>query len=208
MRYGTYLTKTNWRVLLACLTLLGVGSLGLVLSGCSSNELVVTEVNQDYVSFFDQPYFPDAVAKRTDFTSASYRYVTSRLEASLGGVMALNDNVDIEAFVVMPVSFPADTTFTVTITKLVTADGEEPIIYDFGPDGLQFSKPAVLRLNVAQLYGPDVSSISFYYLNEKNGMWVYLESYAADDGGYAYAPVDHFSNYCVARASDKIAMVK
>lgn len=196
MRYGSCLSKSGRRTLAVCLMFLGVASLGLVLSGCSDNGLVVTnDQSDDYVSFFDQPYYPDAVAKRSDVVDASFRYVESKLLAEQGGVIALNDNEDLEAFVVLPGSFPTDTTFTVSVTKLVTDDGETPVIYDFGPDGLQFSRPAVLRLNVGELFGKNVTTMTLYWLNEETNLWECQDTCQVDDQYYVYVSIEHFSTY-------------
>lgn len=196
MRYIFWPMNKSRRVVVACLTILGIISLGMVLSGCSDNGLVINnDSSDDFVSFFDQPYYPDAVAKRADIVDASFGYVESKLAAASGGVIALNENEDVEAFVVLPGSFVADTTFTVMVTKLVTDDGETPMIYDFGPDGLVFSKPAILRLNLGVLFGKNVKAIDLFLLNKQTNEWEYVLSSDADDSQIAYVPVEHFSTY-------------
>ena len=190
--------RNNRRAIAACLMVIGVVSLGMILSGCSDNGLVINnDSSEDYVSFFEQSYYPDAVARPGDMVDASFRFVQSKLTADRGGVIALNEDENLEAFVVFPESFLADTTFTVAVTKLVTDDGEVPIIYDFGPDGLVFSKPAIIRLNVGELFGKNVTSVVTYWLNESTNLWEADGILEVDDSGMVYKPIAHFSIYGV-----------
>lgn len=201
MKYNSFPLRNSRRVVVACLILAGVLSLGIILSGCSDNGFVINnDSSDDYVSFFDQPYYPDAVAKPTGITDASFKYVEKRLAAEQGGVIALNEDENLEAFVVLPVSFLNDTTFTVSVTRLVTEDGEMPIIYEFGPDGLVFSKAAVLRLNATELFGKNVSSVVSYWLNENTNLWEFDEVLEVDDSGAIYKSIPHFSAYGLAGA--------
>ncbi|UCG60529.1 MAG: hypothetical protein JSV52_09345 [Candidatus Zixiibacteriota bacterium] len=170
--------------------------MGLIFAGCSDNGLVVNNDSyEDQVSFFDLPYYPDAVARRTDLSDATFKKVVSRLLTDQGGVIALNDDEDAEVFVVVPGSFPEDTTFTIDVTKLVTTDGEMPAIYEFGPDGLQFSRPAVLRLDLEVLFGKNAKAVEWYFLNEQTNCWEYLMTCEADDARIACVPIYHFSAY-------------
>jgi hypothetical protein len=184
----------RWVLLTYFLALSGV-SLGLILAGCSDNGIVFnqTSYSEDPVSFWELPFQTDALAKRADIAEVESRYVVLPLQASLGGVIPLGDDASVEAFVVLPNSFPSDTIFTVEVSKVVTTNGEELVIYEFGPDGLQFSRPAVLRLNLAELFGKNVTAIDLFWLNEETDSWEYSETSNAVDQ-IACASVWHFSS--------------
>ncbi len=187
------LTK-RWAVM-ACGFVFGGLTLGLILGSCSDNGVVINDSTEDYVSFFDMPYYPDAVAKNSAIAEASFTHVEARLSAEQGGVIALGDSAENEAFVVVGESIVADTTFKITVTRILTIDGEMPIIWDFSPDGLQFSRPAILRLDLGALFGKNVKAVDLYYLNEETNLWEYLQSCEADDAQIACLPIYHFSTY-------------
>ncbi len=194
MKHRFYGRNTNGWAILAGLVVIGGFALGLILAGCSDNGLVfeVTD-SDDRVSFFDQPYYDDALAKRTDIADFEVSFTQKRLLASQGGVIPLDLDENEEAFVVLPCSFVEDTTFTVEVTKLVTDDGETVIVYEFGPDGLQFARPAVLRLDLGVLFGKNVNSVEFAWLDEETHMWGDPVTYEGDSDQIACIPVGHFS---------------
>lgn len=197
MRHSTDRLRKYRPGLWICSILAGCACLILILAGCSDDAAILdnNSYSEDNVSFFDLPYYPDALAKRSDILVSESKYFESRLSASSGGVIPLGDDADVESFVVLPASFLSDTTFAITVTRFMTDDGEMPIVYEFGPDGLQFSRPAVLRLNVAELFGRNVSEIELYLLNEDTNMFELVVTLAADAQGYVYGPVEHFSSY-------------
>ena len=189
-------TKRNKWSVLSRFVLIGGVSLAIIFAGCSDNGLVYnSSPDDDQVSFFDQPFYDDALAKRADIVDVDINSVESSLKAALGGVIALGQDEDNEAFVVMPGSFPADTTFTVEISKIVTANGESLVVYEFGPDGLQFSRSAVLRLNLAELFGKSVKAMELYWLNEEINEWEFQGVFQADEQQVACASIKHFSSY-------------
>ncbi len=188
--------KRNTLSVLSRLVIIGGVGLAIIIAGCSDNDLVFnSSPDVDQISFFDQPFYEDALAKRADIADVEVTSVESSLQAVLGGVIALEQDEDIEAFVVLPGSFPADTTFTIEVSKIVTADGESLVIYEFGPDGLQFSRPAVLRLNVAELFGKNAKSMELYWLNEETNLWESQGVFQADEQQIACAPINHFTKY-------------
>lgn len=192
MRFKLSLAK--W--VLFTLPMTAVLSLALIFPGCSDHWSVSDSGSaDDGVSFFEQPYFEDALAKRSDIQSSTTHYSEAFLTVKDGGVVPLGDNADNEAFVVLPFSYVADTTFTVQVTKIVTNDGETPIVYEFGPDGLQFSRPAVLRLNAFELFGKNTRSVNFYWHNETTNEWELQESQEPAEDGTVWFSVGHFSQF-------------
>ncbi|UCE25094.1 MAG: hypothetical protein JSU74_03325 [Candidatus Zixiibacteriota bacterium] len=194
MKHRFHRWSINRWAIMASLITAGGFILGLILAGCSDNGLVfeVTD-SEERVSFFDQPYYDDALAKRTDILEAEVTFHQARLRTSEGGVLTLGEDENIEAFVVLPNSFVDDTTFTVEVTKIVTEDGEALIVFEFGPDGLQFFRPAVLRLDLGVLFGRNVTSVEFAWLDEETHMWGDPVTYDADSNQIACVSIGHFS---------------
>ncbi|MEW6411322.1 MAG: hypothetical protein AB1483_02485 [Candidatus Zixiibacteriota bacterium] len=165
------------------------------LSGCSDSGRLNETANISNADFFEQAFDENALSKRTDVADLEIDFRSQWLQASLGGMIPLQEDAESEAFVVLPGSFLADTTFTVEITHLVTSTGEPIVLYDFGPDGLQFSRAAIVRINVAALFGKNVTTMNFYWLNPGTGYWELQDTYKADSQGYVYADISHFSSY-------------
>jgi hypothetical protein len=177
----------------------------VMLSGCDGGPLSVEEAQpQDQTSFFDLPFDPEAMAKRVDVdiiidTIALYEnYIT----VEEGGLIVLGESEAADAFVVQPLSFPYDTSFMLEVTKIVTADGEMPIIYDCQPDGLVFTKPAVLLINAWKDFGKNTESVILYWLNEATNMWEVQDTILVDPAGKAPALITHFSKYGTAQNND------
>jgi len=187
----TYSRSGLW----VCSLIVGCIGLVLIVAGCSDNGLILDNNNssEDNVSFFDLPYDTGALAKRSDIAVSESTFIQKRLKASEGGVIPLGPDETVEAFVVIQDSFEADTTFEITVTKILTTDGEMPIIFDFGPDGLQFSRPAVLRLNLFELFGKNTTSMELYWLDEETNEWEFMETLDADSQGFVYGTIPHFS---------------
>ncbi len=101
-------------------------------------------------------------------------------------------------FTVAAASISANTLVSIEITRL-EVDGNVDVIYDFGPDGLAFSLPAVLQVDVKKLFDKFTTSVNFYYLNEQTNLWEAQGTVPVDIDGYAYVPVYHFSKYGVSR---------
>lgn len=170
----------------------------LVLSGCSSDWLVSDSSDSldDGSSFFDQPYDADAVAKRSDVTDVQFSSAQRFIRTSEGGVLPLNDDPAKAAFVVLRDSFARDTLFSVQVTTLAMADGETPVVYDFQPDGLQFSRPAVVRIDAHAVFGKSTKAVYFYGLNEMTNEWELLQAKNVDSlNSVVCFDVEHFSSY-------------
>ncbi|UCG60531.1 MAG: hypothetical protein JSV52_09355 [Candidatus Zixiibacteriota bacterium] len=193
MRKSGYVSEARISTIL--MMVLSISALALLPVSCGDNGIIPSNDSESQGDFFDLPFDGDALSKRGDIVRIEESRFDSRLSADDGGVVPLHDVAEVQSFVVLPESFLADTTFTVAVSKIITTDGSTSFVYEFGPDGLVFSQAAVLRINVAALFGPNVSSIKFYGLNEQIGRWVYLDTYEADDEDMVYALVEHFSSY-------------
>ena len=188
----------RWGILISLMAVTSVIGAMLVLSGCSSDWLVSdsSESLDDGSSFFDQPYDADAVAKRRDITDVEYSSAQQFMRTSEGGVLPLDEDPAVAAFVVLRDSFVRDTLISVQVTRLVTTDGETPVICEFQPDGLQFSRPAVVRINAHEVFGKSTRTVSFYGLNEMTHEWELLQTRNVDSlTSVVCFDVAHFSSY-------------
>ncbi|UCC45474.1 MAG: hypothetical protein JSU65_06025 [Candidatus Zixiibacteriota bacterium] len=188
----------RWGIIISLMAVASVIGAMLVLSGCSSDWLVSdsSESLDDGSSFFDQPYDADAVAKRRDVTDVEYSSAQQFMRTSEGGVLPLDDDPAVAAFVVLRDSFVRDTLISVQVTRLTTADGETPVVYSFQPDGLQFSRPAIVRINAHEVFGKSTRTVSFYGLNEITHEWELLQTRNVDSlNSVVCFDVEHFSDY-------------
>jgi hypothetical protein len=209
-----YKQHLHWRrsqrvILVAALAIVGLFS-SVILQSCG-NTLDSPEqaLSQEGTSFFDQPFYDDDLAKRTDISVEETFVVSEVISAANGGVLLLgaaegvsseeteSTNADLsEAFIILPSSFPYDTAFQIQVTKISTVDDESPIVYDFGPDGLVFSRPAILRVNAFADFGKNVTSVYLYWLNESTNSWEIQSEVPVDlTTGLAYFEIYHFSKY-------------
>ncbi|UCD62841.1 MAG: hypothetical protein JSW34_08730 [Candidatus Zixiibacteriota bacterium] len=174
----------------------------LFISGCGDTSLM-PEADDSYgdgTSFFERPFDADALAKPSYSDIDTSYVVVEYLEAAEGGVLLMDGAEDLstaEALVIQAESFVADTTFVVEVIKIVTIDGESPIIYEFQPDGLQFSKPAILRVNAWADFGHKATKVRLFWLNEVTSEWeLQAETQVDPETGMAYFDcLDHFSKW-------------
>jgi hypothetical protein len=162
------------------------------LPGCSDKPLDVNTSQED-ISFFDLPFDDDALAKRGlgDY-EAVYR-TEDYLTVEDGGSIAINGHDGAYTFVVEPYSFPEDTRFTVAIYVIEDTPTKTTIVYEFGPDGLEFTVPAHLILNADAVAAMGAESIDFYYLN--GNKWAYQGTYFRNKDNQFVIPIEHFSKY-------------
>ncbi len=207
--------KSQYVILLSALAIVGLFS-SVILQSCGNSlDSAEEALSQEETSFFDQPFYDDALAKRTDIVVDETFTVFAVISTSDGGVLLLDAaepqselefdgiesteriSVDLaEALIIMPNSFSYDTVFQAQVTKITTADEESPVIYDFGPDGLIFSRPAVLRINAFEDFGKKTTSVCLYWLNENTNAWEIQSEVAVDlNTGLAYFEIHHFSKY-------------
>jgi len=187
-------------------------SLVFVLTGCDSGPLSLEQLDQqEETGFFDLPYNPEAMAKSDQFTVDTVESYQSLITVEEGGVVILSSTESVElrtyddgtdsdalvdVFVVQPYSIATDEFLVLEVTKIVTYDGEMPIIFDCSPDGLVFSNPAILLINVWENFGKTATGINLYWLDEETGEWVFEAQIDADPvTGQAPALIHHFSKY-------------
>ncbi len=189
----------RWGLLVSLVAVFALIS-GLYLPGCSENPTSSLETNlsQDETSFFDLPFDEASLAKRVDALKgeAEAWYGEELFTVLDGGTMVIGAAGNIHEFVLEPGALPADTVIRVAITKIEYKKNHISVLYEFRPDGLVFSTPATLRVNVVKVLGKKATNVDFYYLNEDAGRWEFQGTYYADPlTGIADIPVGHFSRW-------------
>ena len=72
--------------------------------------------------------------------------------------------------------------------------------FDFGPDGLVFSKPAVIRLEAQVLEAENGEVLKFYSLNSETGLWYAEQEVVMNDATLELEfEVSHFSRYAISQ---------
>lgn len=178
----------RWR-LMTPLALVFALAVIIGLPGCSNQPLEVNS-SQEEINFFDLPF--DPLDKKTDYLD--YNVTFGTIDVEDGGTLVVPGGGHTSfAFKVEPYSFPENTVFSVGV-YIVSEDGEAPtIIYEFEPDGLEFTVPATLILDAEYAAGLGNDYVNFYYLNRNK--WVFQGKYYADDKGKINIPIEHFSRW-------------
>jgi len=154
-----------------------------VFSGCSNQSPL-------------QPETPQSLElARSVSGSATYTASTSELiTSSDGGTISIVSEGYNHEFVVDPSAVKSDVVISVKASKDVV-DRKACIVFEFGPDGLVFDKPASLKFSMGEL---DASSLSatLYYFDPKLGQWVSQGSTGVTDGVATFS-ISHFSKYAI-----------
>jgi hypothetical protein len=74
--------------------------------------------------------------------------------------------------------------------------GEEMIVFDFGPDGLEFSQPSKLRFEMAEL-NAFASAGYLYYYDPVRKKWNLQSSVNVGVSDVVEFDIDHFSKYAI-----------
>lgn len=181
----------RWR-LLTPLVMVFALAMVLGLPGCGDQPLDVN-TSQEEVNFFDLPF--DPLEKKT--TYLDYNVTFGTIEVEEGGTLVVPGGHSTFTFKVEPYSFPEDAVFSVGV-YIVSEDGDAPtIIYEFEPDGLEFTIPATLILDADYVAGLGSNSVDFYYLDGRR--WVFQGKYFADANRKINIPVEHFSRWGTGR---------
>ncbi len=173
----------------------------IILTGCGEGPISVGEISPlDKTSFFDLPYYPEAFAKTLNVSIDTIMWFESYITTADGGVIVISEDPETDggaydAFVVQEESFPYDTTFVLEVIKIVTSDGEMPIVYDFGPDGLVFTECAILLVNAWEDFGKKTEEVCLYWLNEETHLWELQECLPVNDEGLVAFCLEHFTKY-------------
>jgi hypothetical protein len=120
---------------------------------------------------------------------------SKRISAADGGKVVLGD----AALSIPGGALAGDTTVTVSTSMpgkdLPDGTSLHGLVYDFGPDGTQFSEPATLTLPSAGQPGADEEAV-IAWLDVSKGAWQDLATTVNADGSLS-AEVKHFTNYVV-----------
>jgi len=165
--------------------------------GCSSDSVGTNTENTVSGSYFNQPYVDPSELLNSSGDPTDIVVLTGQGWVSrwFGGEVV----VDNRRFVFESPSYsvPYSTMIDVKVEKFTYDDGEIVILFDFGPDGLEFNSPATVRVRKTEFEG-SVDYVSFYYLNPDTYTWeLQTVALADDDGEYVEMPVYHFSKYGV-----------
>jgi len=115
----------------------------------------------------------------------------------LGGTLAIPvENTTKTSLLAIPVGSLLQSVY---ITASARFDSyENAVFYDFGPDGLQFLKPALL---VHRALEPDGTVLNLWYFNPTTKQWEKAGSAKVIAGTAAFS-ILHFSNWAVAEEGD------
>ncbi len=112
-----------------------------------------------------------------------------------GGTISIPVDANSSAeFNVPPRAVGSDVTITIDVTRHITRDGERALIFEFGPDGLIFSKSAILTIDAGAFIDSTVNSVAWYYYNPETGKLELQDVYDVKNGKVEIS-VDHFSRY-------------
>jgi hypothetical protein len=126
----------------------------------------------------------------TTTTTPSGDTVTVRVSAATGGTVADKDD---KASLAIPAgALAADTDITLKVAP--AENGSAGPVYDFGPDGLQFLKPATLTLKGDGVTVPDGKTAAVAIF--EGGAFKKVEG-SAFAAGVATAPIMHFTKYTI-----------
>lgn len=172
------------------------GGLAVVLTlflvvGCS-NKSPVQPVNPDPLDLGMMSF--GASASSSSEMSTLEVYDSSLIDKSAGGVIEIERGDYTHEFEVQAGAINENTLITVRSVN-ETVLGKDMIVFEFGPDGLEFSKSSKLRFQMAELSGISSTAYLYYYdpVKKKWGM----QSSASVVGGVAEFDIDHFSKYAI-----------
>jgi hypothetical protein len=116
------------------------------------------------------------------------------IDADDGGVIEIARESYIHEFVVDAGALGENTEITVKSWRDKISAGDV-IVFEFGPDGLVFSKAAHLRFEIAEL-NERAASAKLYHFDPDRKNWILQESSQVDNG-IAEFPIYHFSKYAI-----------
>lgn len=132
-------------------------------------------------------------------TSSAGEKITVRITAAQGGTVA--DKSGKVSLAIPPGALAADTDISLAIGA--QANGSAGDVYEFGPDGLQFLKPATLTLKGDGITVPEGKTAAIGLL--EGTAFKKLEG-SAFANGVATAPVMHFTKYAIILIGNDIVL--
>jgi hypothetical protein len=169
------------------------GGLAVVLTllfvmGCSDN----TPVQPDVPNAQNLGLIMDEASEEM---GGSYEtYDSAYIEASEGGKITIERETGVHTFVVERYSIKESTLITVKTENQKVLE-KNMVVFEFGPDGLSFGKPARLRFDMGEFYGNTNTAYLYYYDPIRKG-WRLLDSVQAQNGVAEFG-IDHFSKYAI-----------
>jgi len=111
-----------------------------------------------------------------------------------GGTIEIERDIYFHEFIIEPKAIEENTLITIrSINEEIL--GNTMILFDFGPDGLEFSESAILRFDMNELR-EDAYTARLYYYHPEEEDWVYQYSVEVQDD-IAEFEIDHFSKYAI-----------
>ncbi len=186
------LKRPIWLLLLSC---------ALFCFACSSDDKKTGDGgnNSDAISQTNS----DATTAGSDATAAQAdpdegKTFTQQITAADGGTLATESgyaSLDVPAG-----ALAADTKLTVKVEA--AASGTASSVYDFGPDGTQFSKPVDLTIKYNATPPTDKKPVLAMYDQDK---WVEISGSSFADGKVT-AKVEHFTKFSVIIVDNKVVL--
>lgn len=196
--------RSNWnrvgRWFVGATFLIAFAASVLLLSGCGDSPVapIGGEESLGALHHFDHNH-GDLLAQDSSGASPKLlgnllRNVFYALESLLigddGGLLSLELGDKTATFEIPEGALENSALIVMKAVKAPTPWGEATV-FDFGPDGLAFSKPATLSLETDRADG---STLRLFWWNDDAGRWELQESCVVKDGSARFS-VHHFSKY-------------
>jgi hypothetical protein len=164
----------------------------LVFGGCSNNSPL--QPNFPQTTNLETTSLDRLVGMGGSLPSSQQVEDAAFIKADDGGIIEIQRESFVHEFIVDAGAIDGDTEITVKSwgDKI---GGKEVIVFEFGPDGLVFSKAAHLRFEIAEL-NERASSAKLHYFDPVKDKWILQESSQVDNG-IAEFPIYHFSKYAI-----------
>jgi len=116
--------------------------------------------------------------------------VSDTINAATGGEIAVGSS----NFIVSANSISNDEEISVS-SYTGTVNNKSALVFEFGPDGLVFSKAATLDVAIAEV-SAKAKYAKLYYYDPNTGIWTLQSTSKAIDGRVLFA-IYHFSKYAI-----------
>ena len=190
--------------------LAGVAASVLLLAGCSDSPLapVVSRGGSDAIQFVESQYGSDPLAAVNDSTktrggplaAGGSWYLASAYDTAYvdkaGGTIYLDFGGPTSTLEIPDDAVCSSGGSCVVMVTAHAAEFTTPygplFLYDFGPDGLTFTKPCELKVNTGLSPG---QIVSLFWLNPSTNVWELLKQVKVLEQGEIKFTVTHFSQY-------------
>ncbi len=172
----------------------------LLLSGCGDTPMSPTGGEQALgaLQYFDSHHGDlltnDTTAAAGKLLGGLIRNVLYALDYLLvgddGGLLSVELGTNTATFEIPVEALNRSTLIVMNAVQTPTPWGEVTV-FDFGPDGLVFEKPATLSLETSRANG---SELRLFWWNESTQRWDLQESCVVRDGRVSFS-IHHFSKY-------------